>query len=206
VLNGNEYTTDSEGRITSCNGKPYEDSENDRDLDAQKKAGGEDRKEGDQGGHIISRDLGGDSGAGNIVSMDGRINQSDYKRMENDIKRAIDSGEEVHVSAELKYSEGSKRPDEIVVTVTCGDKKTVYRFDNNRDGSLNEAAKEKLSEDGKECLDKYIGNGGTVTSVKEEYDSNGNPEKTTVTVTYEDENGKTYSKSIIDERTNGGEQ
>ena len=57
----------------SENGKPYLSPENLRDNDAQTQAGGMDRKPGDQGGHIIGRDLNGDGGAGNLVAMDSRI-------------------------------------------------------------------------------------------------------------------------------------
>lgn len=93
-LNGNIYTTDENGRIIDVQARPTHTPENVRDGDAQKDAGGDDRREGDQGGHIVGRDMGGDGGEGNLVAMDSKINQSDYKRMENDIKRALDDGKE----------------------------------------------------------------------------------------------------------------
>lgn len=52
-LNGSVYTTDDKGRITSCEAKPQRSPENSRDNDAQREAGGDDRKENDQGGHIV---------------------------------------------------------------------------------------------------------------------------------------------------------
>ena len=94
-LNGNVYTTDENGRIIICEAKPVRSPENPRDNEAQRQAGGENRRPNDQGGHIVGRDMNGDGGIGNLVAMDSKINQSDYKRMENDIKSALDEGKEV---------------------------------------------------------------------------------------------------------------
>ena len=44
-----------------------------------------------------------------LVAMDSRINQSDYKRMENDIKAALDEGKDVTVTTDISYSGDSKR-------------------------------------------------------------------------------------------------
>lgn len=144
-LNGNVYTTDENGRIISCEAKPVRSPENPRDNEAQRQAGGEDRKPNDQGGHIVGRDMNGDSGIGNLVAMDSKINQSDYKRMENDIKTALDEGKDVTTKTEMTYSGDSERPDKITVTVTADGKDTVYKFDNNLDGSL----RDEVPENGK---------------------------------------------------------
>ena len=103
-LNGNIYTTDENGRIIRCEAKPVRSPENPRDNEAQRQAGGEDRRPNDQGGHIVGRDMNGDGGIGNLVAMDSKINQSDYKRMENDIKTALDEGKEVTTKTEMTYS------------------------------------------------------------------------------------------------------
>ena len=118
-LNGNIYTTDEQGRIVRCEAKPERTPENPRDINAQRQVGGEDRHPSDQGGHIVGRDLNGDGGAGNLVAMDSRINQSDYKRMENDIKDALDESKDVTITTDISYSGDSKRPDRITVTVTA---------------------------------------------------------------------------------------
>ena len=80
--------------------------------------------------------MNGDSGIGNLVAMDSKINQSDYKRMENDIKAALDEGNDVTTKTQITYSGDSERPDNITVAVTADGKDTVYKFDNNLDGSL----------------------------------------------------------------------
>ena len=170
-MNGNIYTTDEKGRIISCEANPKRSPENARDNDAQRQAGGEDRRPNDQGGHIVGRDMNGDGGNGNLIPMDSKINQSDYKRMENDIKAALDEGKEVTMKTEMTYSGDSERPDRITVTVKVDGKNTVYKFDNNLDGSL----RNEVPENGKKIVQERLNEtGGEISSIKEEYDENGN--------------------------------
>lgn len=193
-LNGNIYTTDEKGRIIKCEGKPKYSPENTRDNKAQQEAGGDDRKPNDQGGHIIGRDMNGDTGIGNLIAMDYRINQSDYKRMENDIKDALDEGKDVTTKTEITYSGDSERPDRITVTVTVDGKDTVYKFDNNLDGSL----RDEVPENGKETVqDRLDETGGEISSIKEEYDEDGKLVETTVYITYKGEDGNNYRTSVV---------
>ena len=192
-LNGNTYTTDEQGRIIRCEAYPERSPENPRDVNAQIQAGGEDRRPSDQGGHIVGRDLNGDGGAGNLVAMDSRINQSDYKRMENDIKAALDEGKDVTVTTDISYSGDSKRPDTITVVVTANGVKTVYKFDNNLDGGL----KNEVPENGKDAVQEELNDtNGEISSIKEEYDENGELTETTVNITYTDENGTNYRTKV----------
>ena len=198
TLNGNIYKTDENGRIISWESIPQSTPENPRDNDAQASVGGEDRRPGDQGGHIVGRDMGGDGGLGNLVPMHARINQSDYKRMENEIKQMSDEGKDVKSNGEMTYNGDSKRPDNIITTVTTDGKDTVYTFDNNLDGSLMDKLKETCNESDigrvERTLDKT---GGEISSTKEEYNADGNLEKTTVTITSTDENGDNYRDKVI---------
>lgn len=192
-LNGNIYTTDEQGRIIQCEAYPERSPENPRDINAQLQAGGEDRRPSDQGGHIVGRDLSGDGGDGNLVAMDSKINQSDYKRMENDVKTALDEGKTVTVTTDIKYSGDSKRPDIITVTVTANGAKTVYKFDNNLDGGL----KDEVPENGKDAVQEELNDtNGEISSTKEEYDKNGELTKTTVNITYTDENGTNHRTKV----------
>ena len=193
-LNGSIYTTDEKGRIIRCEAKPVRSPENPRDNEAQRQAGGKDRKPNDQGGHIVGRDMNGDSGIGNLIAMDSKINQSDYKRMENDIKTALVEGKEVTTKTEFTYSGDSERPDKITVTITEDDKDIVYKFDNNLDGSL----RDEVPENGKEIVQNRLDEtDGEISSIKEEYDENGNLVETTVYVTYKDEDGINYRTSVV---------
>lgn len=195
-LNGNIYTTDDKGRIIRCEAKPVRSPENPRDNEAQRQAGGEDRKPNDQGGHIVGRDLNGDGGIGNLVPMDSKINQSDYKRMEKDIKTELDDGKNVTTKTEMTYTGDSERPDKITVTVTADGKDTIYKFDNNIDGSL----RDEIPENGKDAVqDKLDRTGGEVSSIKEEYDKNGNLVETTSYITYRGEDGANCRTSVITE-------
>lgn len=189
-LNGNVYTTDEKGRIIRCEAKPVRSPENPRDNEAQRQAGGEDRRPNDQGGHIVGRDMNGDSGIGNLVAMDSKINQSDYKRMENDIKADLEEGNEITTKTEMAYSGDSERPDKITVVVTVDEKDTVYKFDNNMDGSLIDEVPEKGKETVQNRLDET---GGVISSIKED----GNHAETTVYITYKDVDGNNYRTSVI---------
>lgn len=192
-LNGNTYTTDEQGRIIRCEATPKRSTENPRDVNAQLQAGGEDRRSSDQGGHIVGRDLNGDGGAGNLVAMDSKINQSDYKRMENDIKATLDEGKDVTVTIDISYSGDSKRPDTITATVTADEVKTVYKFDNNLDGGL----KDEVPENGKDAVQEELNDtNGEISSIKEEYNENGELTETTVNITYTDENGTNHRTKV----------
>lgn len=192
-LNGNTYTTDEQGRIVHCEAVPERSPENPRDVNAQLRAGGEDRRPSDQGGHIVGRDLNGDGGAGNLVAMDSQINQSDYKRMENDVKAALDEGKDVSVTTDIGYSGASKRPDTITVAVTSDGVKTVYKFDNNLDGGL----KDEVPKNGKDAVQEELNDtNGKIASIKEEYNENGELFETTVNVTYTDENGTNHRTKV----------
>lgn len=193
-LNDNIYTTDDKGRIIRCEAKPVCTPGNLRDNEAQRQAGGEDRRPNDQGGHIVGRDMNGDSGIGNLVAMDSKINQSDYKRMEKDIKIALGEGKDVTTKTEMTYSGDSERPDKITVTVTADGKDTVYKFDNNMDGSLSD----EVPENGKDLVqDRLDRTGGKVSSIKEKYDENGKLVETTVYITYQGEDGINYRTIVL---------
>lgn len=136
---------------------------------------------------------GGDSGPGNLVAMDARINQSDYKRMETDVKDAKAEGKEVTMEGDLTHTGDSERPDTITVEVTIDGKKTVYKFDNNMDGRLND----EVPESGKKYVqEKLKETGGVVSSIKEEYDENGERTGTIVTITFTNEDGKNQRKYV----------
>lgn len=204
-LNGTVYTTDDQGRIVDVQTKPILTPENSRDTDAQKDAGGEDRQEGDQGGHIVGRDMGGDGSEGNLVAMDSRINQSDYKKMENEIKRALAEGKDVSVHYKITYDGDSERPAMIKVTVTVDGKETVYTFDNNLNGALRENVSELAGKDAGEDVQNVLDKtGGEISSVKAEYGENGKLVKVTENITYTDENGKTQRTKVIIDNPQGG--
>lgn len=198
TIGGVTYKTDDLGRIVSCDGNAAATPDGDRDEKAQKLAGGDDRKPGDQGGHILARIFGGTKGIENMLAMRGAaINQSVYKRMENEIGKALEDGKEVHVHVDVEYEGDSRRPSEIRVTYTIDGKETVVEFDNDEGSAdLLDTLDDKLSESDCQDLKDEIqdadddGADMSVVAVKTEYDEDGNVAK--VTVTIRDENGEPH--------------
>lgn len=198
TIDGVTYKTDSLGRIVSCDGNATSTPDGERDEKAQKMAGGEDRRPGDQGGHILARIFGGAKGIENMLAMRGTaINQSVYKRMENEIGKALEDGKDVHVHVDVEYEGDSQRPSKITVTYTIDGKETVAVFDNDEGSTdLLDDLDDKISESDLQDLKDEIqdanedGANMSVVSVKTEYDEDGNITK--VTVTIRDENGEPH--------------
>lgn len=192
------YKTDSLGRIIRCDGNAVVTPDGERDEKAQKMAGGEDRRPGDQGGHIMARIFGGAKGIENMLAMRGTaINQSVYKRMENEIGKALEAGKEVCIHVDVEYEKDSKRPSKITVTYNINNLETVVIFDNDEGStSLLDKLDDKISESDIQDLEcevqdaKDDGANMSIVSVKTEYDTDGNI--TRVTVTIRDENGEPH--------------
>ena len=199
TVNGNTYKTDSRGRIVSCEANPKYTEEGPRDNEKQREAGGQERKENDDGGHIVARILGGSEGEENLVPMRSTINRGDYKKMENEIAKAIQEGKKVDINIELEYDEDAERPSKIKVTYIIDGKTTVVEFDNEENSTkLLDSIKDKIGEEDYNNLKNEIadmkedGADASITSVKVEYDENGKPVKVTVGMLDESTGLKTY--------------
>lgn len=96
---------------------------------------------------------------------------------------------------EISYSGDSGRPDMIKVTVTVDGKEDVYTYDNNVNGALRDRVGEVGGKDAAEAVQSVLDEtGGEVSSIKEEYDENGNLVNATINMTYTDENGRTQRR------------
>lgn len=190
IIDGVVYATNDQARIISCEGKAKKMPEGERDNIAQVLAGGEDRKPGDQGGHILARILGGAKGIENMLAMRGTaINQSVYKRMENEISRALDEGKDVGIKVDVGYKGDSQRPSKITVSYSIDGKDRVVQFDNDEgstdllSGLENKIEDSDYSDLNQEILDaKEDGATISIVSVKTIYDESGNAEKIIVTM------------------------
>lgn len=201
TVNGNVYKTDKRGNIVSCDAIPEYTEEGSRNMKEQKESGGEERQEDDDGGHIIARILGGAEGEENLVAMRRTINRGDYKRMENEIAKALQEGKKVTMHIGLEYDEDSGRPSKIRAEYTIDGKKTVCEFDNVKGSTeLIDPLKDQISGEDydrlKERLDEMKEDGcdAAVTSVKVEYDEDGNAVKVTVGILDESTGIKTYKE------------
>ncbi len=199
TVNGITYKTDSQGRIVSWEGEPGYNPEAERDGEAQTDAGGEDRQDGDDGGHLVARVLDGSPGNENIVPMRDTVNRGDYKKAENEIAKAKQEGKDVHDSGNVIYEGDSSRPSKIERTYTIDGEKRELKVD-NVEGSqdLLEDVKDDISEDDYESLEERIedmeadGSEVSVTSVYKKYDSEGNLVSVTVGLRDETNGTKTY--------------
>lgn len=197
--NGYTYTTDENGRITSWGGEAKYEPENERDTNAQTDSGGEDRKDGDDGGHLVARVLGGSSGNENIVPMRDTVNRGDYKKSENEIAEAKKQGKDVQDSGRVIYEGDSKRPSKIERTYTIDGEKSHLMVD-NVEGSkdLLEGVEGEISDEDMNSLNDEIsdmeedGCDVSVTSVLKKYDADGNLVSVTVGIRNETTGEKSY--------------
>lgn len=205
TVNGSIYRTDENGNKVSCDAEPKISEEGRRNIIEQRESGGEDRKEGDQGGHIIARILGGAEGEENLVPMRGTINQGDYKKMEIEIKRALMEGKQVSIHIDLEYDGISSRPTKILATYYIDGKRTDIIFDNEENSiELLDMLEGKISDDNFAQLTEEIDdmkNDGclvSITSIKMEYGEDGSTIK--VIVGMLDESTGTKSYKVFDAR------
>lgn len=201
TINGNTYKTDDSGNKISCDSNPEYTEAGSRNIKEQKEAGGEERQEDDDGGHIIAIILGGAEGEENLIPMRRTINRGDYKKMENEIAKALQEGKDVKLHIDIEYDENSSRPLKIHTEYTIDGKKTVCEFDNVEGSTdLLDSLSDKISDEDydrlKQTLEEMKEDGCevTITSVKVEYDENGNPTKVTVGILDETTGTKNYKE------------
>ena len=130
-VNGYSYETDRYGRITRCEGNLRLESGK-RYLNHQVRAGGEYRLGTDVGGHLIADRFGGSGRVDNIVPMDARLNDGDYKKMENEWARELEKGNQVHVEIRCRYSGDSERPDSFMIKYKMTDQYGVDHYQTKR--------------------------------------------------------------------------
>lgn len=196
---GITYITDDKSRISIWNGEPGYEPENERDGGAQIESGGEDRENGDDGGHLVARILGGSSGIENIVPMRDTVNRGDYKKSENEIAEAKKQGKDVQDSGKVLYEGDSLRPSKIERTYTVDGEKRELKVDNvegsqdlleNVEGDISEEDLDNLKD---EIADmEEDGCEVSVTSVFKKYDKDENLVSVRVCVTNETIGEKSY--------------
>lgn len=126
---GYRYQTDGKGRIVKAEGTLRLEN-GIRDENAQRSVGGEDRLPGDQGGHLIGRQFGGSGGLDNLAAMKGELNQGEYKKLEMDLRKALENGQTVDLTVTSRFRGDSKRPSAFVATCSIDGERTKKVFDN----------------------------------------------------------------------------
>lgn len=203
TIGGVTYKTDELGRIILCEGSVKQTPDGERDLEAQKQVGGQDRREGDQGAHIVARILGGAKGIENLLPVRETINKGPYKTMENEISQALDEGKDVSIHVDVKYDGDSRRPSEIAVTHIVDGKETVTEYDNDEGStdlldSIEDKVDREQYQDLKQEISDANADGGhmSVIAVKTEYDSSKEVSKVTV-VTRDESTGGPNEKRVL---------
>lgn len=201
IKNGVSYETDSLGRISSWeNNEPRYNPDAERDLEAQGDAGGEDRLDGDDGGHLVARTLNGSSGLENIIPMRDTINRGDYKKTENEIIESVKNGRKVYDSGKVFYDNDSNRPYKFERKYIIDDITKEATFDNIKGSQelLKEVKDNISSMDYRNCIRNRIlemeedGAEVSITSVIKEYNAEGKLINVTVGIRDETMKTKTY--------------
>ena len=109
------YTQTDNGK--SALGIVANGSTSDRDLDAQRSAGGADRQAGDHGGHLIANRFGGRNDSTNLDAQAANVNQKDQANVERNIANlAADPNNTVSLSVSNFNSVG-ERPNATMINV-----------------------------------------------------------------------------------------
>lgn len=113
------FVTDEHSRVTEAHGV-LTDEPGRRSGYRQRKAGGDDRLPGDQGGHIFGKGVGGPGEGINLLAMSKQANQSDYARLENQWRTLLKEKPPPELEAKVipVYSGDSKRPDKFMIEWT----------------------------------------------------------------------------------------
>lgn len=199
TVNGTIYHTDEKGRIIDWKGELKDTPENGRDEYSQINVGGKDRLEGDDGGHLQGRQNGGAPGIENLVPMRDTVNRGDYLKTENEENQMLKDGKTVTERGEVTYNKDSARPSKFHKEYSDGEKTVKADFDNETgskdllDTLENNITIEDLQSLRDEIADMVTdGNEVSVTSVKKDYDQDGNLKTTTVGIRNETTGEKFY--------------
>ena len=112
-----DYTYSQDHNGKSASGVIAIGSTSERDLGAQRSAGGEDRQPGDQGGHLIADRFGGRNDPSNLDAQAANVNQKDQANVERNVAGlASDPNNTVSMSVSNFNSVGD-RPDATMINV-----------------------------------------------------------------------------------------
>ena len=106
-----DYTYESSDSGKKAYGSLEVSDEGVRDAQAQRNAGGEDRKADDDGGHLIGTRFNGAPDSRNLDAQNANLNRGSYNHREKSWQDSINNGDKVYVNVETPRSNGSERPD-----------------------------------------------------------------------------------------------
>lgn len=116
--NGYRYAIDPANRTLHASGSLSFGPMSPRSRTVQARAGGADRRAGDDGGHYIARRFNGPSDAFNHFAQSAQFNRGSYRALEDSWARALRQGKSVFVQIAPHYQGRSQRPAWLRVTWT----------------------------------------------------------------------------------------
>ena len=124
--NGYDYKTDELGRIKEAKATELRLEEGERKLYSQRKVGGQDRLDIDDGGHLFRTQFGGSGDIDNLIPQNSKVNRSggEWYNMEEEWVRALKETPPKKVSVKINpiYEGKSMRPTKIKVKYKIGNK------------------------------------------------------------------------------------
>lgn len=112
-----EYTYSQNHNGKSASGVVANGSTSDRDLAAQRNAGGADRLPGDQGGHLIADRFGGRNDPSNLDAQAANVNQKDQANVERNIAELAANPNNTVSMSVANYNSVGERPDATMINV-----------------------------------------------------------------------------------------
>ena len=112
-----EYTYSQNHNGKSASGVVANGSTSDRDLAAQRNAGGADRQPGDQGGHLIANRFGGRNDPSNLDAQAANVNQKDQANVERNIAELAANPNNTVSMSVANYNSVGDRPDATMINV-----------------------------------------------------------------------------------------
>ena len=109
------YSQTHNGKIVS--GVVANGSTSDRDLAAQRSAGGADRQAGDQGGHLMADRFGGRNDPSNLDAQAANVNQKDQANVERNVSNLAANPNNTVSMSVANFNSVGERPDATMINV-----------------------------------------------------------------------------------------
>lgn len=112
-----DYTYSQTHNGKSVSGVIANGSTSERDLAAQRNAGGVDRQPGDQGGHLMANRFGGRNDPSNLDAQAANVNQKDQANFERNVSNLVANPNNTVSMSVANFNSVGERPDATMINV-----------------------------------------------------------------------------------------
>ena len=112
-----DYTYSQTHNGKSASGVVANGSTSDRNLAAQRSAGGADRQAGDQGGHLMANRFGGRNDPSNLDAQAANVNQKDQANVERNVSNLVANPNNTVSMSVTNFNSVGERPDATMIHV-----------------------------------------------------------------------------------------